>query len=233
MYTLKYVPTGNVRVWKHTHPPGFTVPEIDSTLLPYAEKSYDRFFFERYKQVCQDGKKTIDLMIKQGILNEEKDKEKIRNIIEEIRNSADAVAKAYAYAKTERECEQGMQGIEYKLNTVGSSRGDYPFTTFSFGLAEGELGKMIIKTILRVRKEGQGKKGFKKPVLFPKLVFLYDEEKHGTGKEYEDVFDEAIECSSKTMYPKIIGTCYRNVTSKPCELRNLRCGLNLLTGKAA
>ena len=212
---------------------GFTVPEIDSTLLPYAEKSYDRFFFERYKQVCQDGKKTIDLMIKQGILDEEKDKEKIQNIIEEIRNSADAIAKAYAYAKTERECEQGMQGIEYKLNTVGSSRGDYPFTTFSFGLADGELGKMIIKTILRVRKEGQGKKGFKKPVLFPKLVFLYDEEKHGTGKEYEDVFDEAIECSSKTMYPKIIGTCYSNVTSKPCELRNLRCGLNLLTGKAA
>ena len=27
------------------------------------------------------------------------------------------------------------------------------------------------------------------------------DEKHGTGKEYEDVFDTAIECSSHTMYP--------------------------------
>ena len=110
-------------------------------------------------------------------------------------------ATEYAFRKTQRECEQGMQGIEYKLNTVGSSRGDYPFTTFTLGLAEGELGKMITKTILKVRKEGQGKKGFKKPVLFPKLVFLYDEERHGKGKEYEDVFEAAINCSSKTMYP--------------------------------
>lgn len=60
---------------------------------------------------------------------------------------------------------------------------------------------MIIKTILNVRKEGQGKKGFKKPVLFPKLVFLYDEERHGIGKPDEDVFNCGIECSSKTMYP--------------------------------
>lgn len=61
---------------------------------------------------------------------------------------------------------------------------------------------MIAKTILDVRREGQGKKGFKKPVLFPKLVFLYDEDRHGAGKADEDVFDCAIECSSKTMYPK-------------------------------
>lgn len=61
---------------------------------------------------------------------------------------------------------------------------------------------MISKTILNVRRKGQGKKGFKIPVLFPKLVFLYDENLHGEGKELEDVFNEAIDCSSQTMYPK-------------------------------
>ena len=55
--------------------------------------------------------------------------------------------------------------------------------------------------MLKVRKNGQGKKGFKKPVLFPKLVFLYDEKLHGPGGELEDVFEAGIECSAKTMYP--------------------------------
>lgn len=34
----------------------------------------------------------------------------------------------YAMKKVKRDFEQGWQGIEYKLNTVGSSRGDYPST---------------------------------------------------------------------------------------------------------
>ena len=56
-------------------------------------------------------------------------------------------------------------------------------------------------TMLNVRKKGQGKEGHKKPVLFPKLVFLYDENLHGPGKEGEDVFEAGISCSAKTMYP--------------------------------
>ena len=103
--------------------------------------------------------------------------------------------------KVERDIEQGYQGIEMKLNTVGSSRGDYPFITITFGLGTDDFEKMISKTILRVHAKGQGKPGNKKPVLFPKLVFLYDENLHGEGCENEDVFEEGIKCSAKTMYP--------------------------------
>ena len=60
---------------------------------------------------------------------------------------------------------------------------------------------MASKTMLAVRRKGQGKKSCKKPVLFPKIVFLYDETLHGPGMELEDVFDAGIECSRKTMYP--------------------------------
>lgn len=55
--------------------------------------------------------------------------------------------------------------------------------------------------MLKVRQEGQGKKNNKKPVLFPKIVFLYDEELHGKGGELEDLFDAGVECSKKSMYP--------------------------------
>lgn len=104
-------------------------------------------------------------------------------------------------AEVEREMEQGFQGWEYKFNTVASSRGDYPFITVTIGLGTSVFAKMASKACLKVRSIGQGKPGFKKPVLFPKIVFLYDENLHGPGKELEDVFEAGIDCSRKTMYP--------------------------------
>ena len=97
--------------------------------------------------------------------------------------------------------QQGFQGWEYKFNTVASSRGDYPFITITLGLGTGEYEKMAAITALEIRKGGQGKKECKKPVLFPKIVFLYDRELHGEGCELEDVFEAGIECSQRSMYP--------------------------------
>lgn len=151
---------------------GFTIPEVDKILAPYAEKSYEKYYHEYFE------------------------------IKGEPQNATDcACADEWAMNKVKREFEQGFQGIEYKLNTVGSSRGDYPFITMTFGLGTGVFEKMASITFLNVHKEGQGKEGHKKPVLFPKLVFLYDEELHGEGKPLHDVFEAGIDCSCKTMYP--------------------------------
>ncbi len=110
-------------------------------------------------------------------------------------------AREVSMSEVEREMEQGFQGWEYKFNTVASSRGDYPFITVSIGLGTSTFAKMASKACLKVRSIGQGKPGFKKPVLFPKIVFLYDENLHGPGCELEDVFEAGIDCSRKTMYP--------------------------------
>jgi ribonucleoside-triphosphate reductase len=107
----------------------------------------------------------------------------------------------FALRKVEREFEQGYQGWEYKFNTVASSRGDYPFIAISFGLGTSVFEKMCSKVILRVHAEGEGKAGKKKPVLFPKLIFLFDKNIHGEGKDHHDLAEAALECSSKTMYP--------------------------------
>ena len=153
---------------------GFTVPEVDKILAPYAEKSYRKY--------CDE---FLEIM-------------KSHNV--DLWDSSDECVD-YAMEKVKRDFEQGFQGIEMKLNTVGSSRGDYPFITMTFGLATDEFGKMASITFLEVHAKGQGKEGNKKPVLFPKLVFLYDENLHGEGCINEDVFEAGIECSSKTMYP--------------------------------
>ena len=110
-------------------------------------------------------------------------------------------SKEIAIQDIQRDFEQGFQGWEYKFNSVSSSRGDYPFITVTIGTSTGRFAKMASKTMLEVRKNGQGKKGHKKPVLFPKVVFLYDEKLHGEGGPLEDVFEAGIDCSSKTMYP--------------------------------
>ena len=153
---------------------GFTIPEVDKLLAPYAEKSY-QIYLQEYKNLLGD-----------YITNPKEFEEK----------SAE-----YAFKKVRRDMEQGFQGWEYKFNTIGSSRGDYPFIAISFGVGTGKFETLASEVCLQVRKNGQGKKGFKKPVLFPKLTFLYDENLHGDGKPFEWLFDKAVECSSKAMYP--------------------------------
>ena len=113
-------------------------------------------------------------------------------------------ANEYATKKVYRDFDQGFQSWEMCFNSVGSSRGDYPFIAMSFGIGTGKWETMASEVALKTRMGGQGEEGFKRPVLFPKLTFLYDENLHGEGKPFEWLFDIAINCSSKSMYPDFL-----------------------------
>lgn len=176
---------------------GFTIPRVDKILSPYVEKSFHKYY-EEYLNVSENSYDALNL---ENILNLCKYPDGY--IGEATVNLANNAAK-YAYSKIYRDLEQGFQSWEYRFNTLASSRGDYPFIAISFGLADNKFEEMIIETILKVRMNGQGKKGFKKPVLFPKLTFLYDENLHGENGRLEYLFDLALECSSKTMYPDFL-----------------------------
>ena len=108
------------------------------------------------------------------------------------------------------ELKQSLQGLEIKLNTIGSSRGSYPFVTFSFGDCDNKWEFDVAKAIMQVRVEGHGKNEFKKRLIFPKLVFLFNEDKYYSNNlEYKELVDLGIDCSSKTMYPDWIGSGHR------------------------
>lgn len=137
---------------------GFTVPEIDKILEPYAQKTYD--------SAVKESNEFIDEIIES--LEEHKFLSKVAKIVRKAMTPVfDNIIDKRATAKVQKEMSQGFQGLEYKFNTVGSSRGDYPFITFTAGLATSKFGKMASITMFDVRRKGQGKKGFKKPVLFP------------------------------------------------------------------
>lgn len=111
---------------------------------------------------------------------------------------------AMAMGDLRRELEQGFQSLELKLNTVPCSRGDFAFTTLTFGTwdikmddLDRDIMRMIGETILKTRMRGHGGK----QVVFPKLVFLYDENKINEDEDHKELFELAVKCSSKCMYP--------------------------------
>lgn len=111
---------------------------------------------------------------------------------------------AMAMGDLKRELEQGFQSLELKLNTVPCSRGDFAFTTLTFGTWDvmmddlnRDIMRMIGETILKARMKGHGGK----QVVFPKLVFLYDEDKIKEDEDHKELFELAVKCSSQCMYP--------------------------------
>ena len=109
----------------------------------------------------------------------------------------------YVTNKLKEELAQGFQSLEMKLNSIPSSRGDFAFTTLSFGCFDGDpedfaYQKMVIDAILEQRMKGHGKG---EPVPFPKLVMIYSKEQHETLDFYDGLMDKAIDCTTKTMYP--------------------------------
>lgn len=153
---------------------GFTLPELDKVLLPYVYKTYQSAL-KRYEEL--------------GIAKD--------------------VAVAHAEKDTRRELEQGFQSLELKLNTVPSSRGDFAFTTVTFGqwhldrttVEDRKWLEMIGETLLQTRRGGHGKDH--KPVVFPKLVFLFDEKQLENDESgyTRKLYNEGILTSSQCMYP--------------------------------
>lgn len=160
---------------------GFTIPELDKILVPYAKKSYQKW---------KDGFLTkLTANDRKGVFS-----------AEQLEN-----AERYAWSMTDWEIRQGAQSIEMKLNTVPSSRGDTAFVTVSFGCVnpddpDAAIQRKIADCILDTRMHGQGNGS---PVLFPKLIYLYSEEQH-KDPDQQTLFRKAIKCNSLAMYPDYI-----------------------------
>ncbi|QBP32968.1 anaerobic ribonucleoside-triphosphate reductase, large subunit [Enterobacteria phage CHB7] len=166
---------------------GFTIPEIDKILVPYAKKSL-RYHAEKATSY--------------GI-----PKEHYYN---------------YVMEQLQIELTQGFQSLEMKLNTVPCSRGDFAFTTLTFGLLgsdmadeDNRLQYMIANTILDVRMNGQGKN--KKPVVFPKLVYIHDHTRHSEDICQGQLYNKAIECCSKAMYPDFLSVSGHGAVAEAFE----------------
>ncbi|MDA0151210.1 anaerobic ribonucleoside-triphosphate reductase [Vibrio sp. Makdt] len=110
---------------------------------------------------------------------------------------------AFAISRTEKECYDAFQSLEYEVNTLHTANGQTPFVTFGFGLGESWGSKLIQQSILKNRIAGLGKN--RKTAVFPKLVFaIKDGLNHKPQDPNYDIKQLALECASKRMYPDIL-----------------------------
>ena len=180
---------------------GFTVVRIDEILSKYAHMS-----FNNYKEKYYKSKLKAFMQLMRYTSEDE--------VYQNFKSELEKQAEEEAFIDVRRDLEQGFQGLEIKLNTVASSRGDYPFTTFTIGASTEKFAALAAEVCLEVRKNGQGAPGKKKCVLFPKLVFTYTDELHGEGKELEWLFEKALDCSLKAMYPDYLSLDGETTVSK-------------------
>lgn len=114
-----------------------------------------------------------------------------------------ADAEGYAQSRTDKECYDAFQSLEYEVNTLHTANGQTPFVTFGFGLGTSKEARLIQQSILRNRIAGLGKN--RKTAVFPKLVFaIKDGLNHKLSDPNYDIKQLALECASKRMYPDIL-----------------------------
>lgn len=107
------------------------------------------------------------------------------------------------------ELRQGVQTIQYQINTLMTTNGQSPFVTLFLNLEKDDEyikeNAMIIEEILKQRYEGiKNEKGVYVTPAFPKLIYVLDEHNCLKGGEYDYLTKLAVKCSSKRMYPDYI-----------------------------
>lgn len=109
----------------------------------------------------------------------------------------------------DQELKDGVQTIQYQINTISCSNGQTPFVTIFLELDDNdpyiEYTARIIYEILRQRYEGVANEfGTIVTPTFPKLIFVLDENNIHKDSKYRYVYDMAIKSSSRRMYPDYI-----------------------------
>ncbi len=107
------------------------------------------------------------------------------------------------------ELRQGVQTIQYQINTLMTTNGQAPFVTLFLNLEKDDPyikeNAMIIEEILKQRYVGiKNEAGVYVTPAFPKLVYVLDEHNCLKGGEYDYLTKLAVKCSSKRLYPDYI-----------------------------
>lgn len=107
------------------------------------------------------------------------------------------------------ELEQGVQTIQYQLNTLVTTNGQAPFVTLFLELRdddpyENEVA-LIIEEILKQRLQGvMNSDGVYVTPSFPKLIYVVDEHNCLRGGKYDYLTHLAAKCTIKRNYPDYV-----------------------------
>ena len=111
--------------------------------------------------------------------------------------------------EVQQELEDGVQTIQYQINTLHTTNGQSPFLTLFLHIDESyeycDESAMIIEEIIKQRIKGvKNKDGVYVTPAFPKLVYVLDECNALKGGKYDYITRQCIDCNVVRMYPDYI-----------------------------
>lgn len=160
---------------------GQSINGIDTILAPFVRKS-----FNKYLSAVTEEQKEIYGM--------EPDLEKAEEI---------------AWKRTKKEVKDGIQTMQYQINTLMTTNGQAPFVTlfmhFMPGFEYEKEAAMIQEEILNQRLEGiKNEADVYVTPAFPKLIYVLDEHNVHEDSKYYYLTKLAAKCTAKRMYPDYI-----------------------------
>lgn len=160
---------------------GQSINGIDRILAPYARKSFEKHL------------KTI--------IDEQKEIYKIEVDMKK--------AEEVAWLRTKKEIKDGVQTIQYQINTLMTTNGQAPFVTLFMHFDEGfeyeKEASLITEEILSQRLEGiKNEQNVYITPAFPKLIYVLDEHNVHEDSKYYYLTKLAAKCTAKRMYPDYI-----------------------------
>lgn len=160
---------------------GQSINGIDRILAPFARKSFEKYFMTALTE-------------QREIYGIEPDEAKAEQI---------------AWARTRKEIKDGIQTIQYQINTLMTTNGQAPFVTlFMHFDPESPYAKeasLITEEILRQRLEGiKNDQDVYVTPAFPKLIYVLDEHNISPDAPYYYLTQLAARCTAKRMYPDYI-----------------------------
>ena len=160
---------------------GQSINGIDRILAPFVRKSYQKY----YDSVVEEQKEIYGI---------EPDLQKAEEI---------------AWKRTRKEIKDGIQTIQYQINTLMTTNGQAPFVTLFMYFQEGyEFEKeaaYIQEEILLQRYEGiKNEQDVYVTPAFPKLIYVLDEHNVHPDSKYYYLTKLAAKCTAKRMYPDYI-----------------------------
>lgn len=160
---------------------GQSINGIDRILAPFVRKSYDKILAQVIEEQVE-------------VYGMEPNMEK---------------AKEIAWNRTRKEVKDGIQTIQYQINTLMTTNGQAPFVTLFMHFApDFEYAKeaaLIDEELLKQRIQGvKNEANVYITPAFPKLIYVLDEHNVRPDAPYYYLTELAAKCTAKRMYPDYI-----------------------------
>ena len=201
---------------------GQSIPNFDYGMAEGVAKTYRKAFTRRLKEAVED---YLDLPDEDAAIRElisqaeertgktarlESDPTYLQAVVNLLcsrygldASKADKLVKraaARAYAKTDRDTQQAMEGFVHNLNTMHSRAGaQTPFSSINYGTDSTPEGRMVIRNILLALNAGLG---HGETCIFPIHIFKVKEGvNYNEGDPNYDLFRLSCKVSAKRLFP--------------------------------